>query len=233
MTPICNLCGSTEWIDMNGRVGVRCRSCGSVERTRAVKLVMDHLGIPKPGMRVLHLAPEKGLSTLFSAVCGDGYDPVDLDPRRYLHTRTRKFDIISDASTLPDNHYDIILHLHVLEHIPCNLAHAIYHLYRALKPDGRHIFCIPLMSGHYDECFAPLSNEMRTLRFGQFDHVRRFGVEDFDHHIGLLLNLDKDYSLYNTHSRDQLDACNIPVKERSGLNGSTIFVTSKTDYRLR
>lgn len=233
MATICNLCGSSDWEDMNSRKGVRCKGCGSVERTRAAKMVLDSLGIPAPGSRVLHFAPEKGLSGWLEPICGDAYDPVDLEPKLYPHAKPRKFNIVTDVASLPDNSYDLILHLHVLEHIPCNISYILFHFHRALKPNGKHVFAIPLMKGYYEEYFGPMDHETATRRFGQYDHVRRFGTSDLKMHLGSILELDYDYSLYKTHTAAELDAANIPPAHREGLSASTIFVAGKYDYRLR
>jgi phosphoglycolate phosphatase len=55
----CNVCGSTDFRDMNKRPRVYCGSCQSLERSRVIKLYLDADRILKPGMRVLHFAPEK------------------------------------------------------------------------------------------------------------------------------------------------------------------------------
>jgi hypothetical protein len=56
----CNLCGSTEFRDVNSRKNVLCTRCGSYERTRLMQLYLAHHGIRRD-MRVLHFAPEPGL----------------------------------------------------------------------------------------------------------------------------------------------------------------------------
>lgn len=218
---------------MNGRVGVRCASCGSLERTRALKLVLDHLKLPQANSTVLHFAPEAGLARCLSEASPSGYDGVDISPENFPNLKVRKFDIITDCPSLPSNHYDLILHSHVAEHIPCNLAFMFYHFSRALKPSGFHVFCIPIMSGHYDEYFGPLTSDEAVRRFGQNDHVRRFGIDDLHLHLGMIMKLKKQYDLSDYVQDKIMDEYNIPTKERSGLNSSTIFVTRKSDYLLQ
>lgn len=233
MRGTCNLCGSVEWVDMNGRIQVRCAKCSSFERTRAIKLTLDRLGLPKKDAKILHFAPEAAMGGWLHQRCGKGYRPVDLEPERYPSVNTQKFDLIADSPALPNDYYDLIIHSHVLEHVPVSLGYLFHHLTRTLKRDGYHIFCLPMMSGYYDEYFGPLSDDDATKRFGQFDHVRRFGVQDIDRHLGAFIRLQPKYSLYDFHSKEELDACNIPESERQGLNGSTVFVTRKPDYRLQ
>lgn len=211
---------------------MRCGSCNSLERTRIIKLLLDQRGLPSKGARILHFAPEKGLSDWLSQISPESYDPVDLMPEGFPFAKVRQFNIVSDMEGLPSDHYDLILHSHVIEHIPINLAHFFFHVSRALKPDGLHIFSAPLMAGHYDEYFGPLTKEVARERFGQDDHVRKLGVEDLDLHLGAILHLDKDFDLTRQFSRATLDGCNIPLTQRSGLHGSTVFVAKKADYRL-
>jgi SAM-dependent methyltransferase len=145
----------------------------------------------------------------------------------------RRFDLVAASPSLPDNHYDLILHSHVLEHVPCNIANVLLHLYRALKPNGLHVFCVPLAPGHYDEYLGPMSAEEATKRFGQSDHVRSFGVRNLDRHLGLLVNINPKPLLYDTFDKSTSDQRNIPESERAGLSGSTVFVTRKADFLLQ
>lgn len=218
---------------MGQRKNVRCADCRSLERTRAIGLLLDHFGTPKPGSRVLHLAPEKGLADYIKSKNPELYDAVDIDPARYPHSDVRKFDATTDCENLASDHYDLIIHSHVLEHIPCNIAYVLFHLSRALKPDGYHLFCLPILKGHYSEDFAPLTDEDATARFGQFDHLRRFSRDDIDRHLGQIINIDKNYSLYDYFDKAVLDKANIPENERTGLKSSTVFIARKSDYRLQ
>ncbi|CUH42697.1 hypothetical protein RUM4293_01586 [Ruegeria atlantica] len=67
---------------MGSRKGVRCGQCNSLERTRFLKLLLDKYDFPRPGIRVLHLAPEK---SLFDVLTGKNvkYDPVDIEPKNF------------------------------------------------------------------------------------------------------------------------------------------------------
>ncbi|MET3791753.1 phosphoglycolate phosphatase [Aquamicrobium terrae] len=183
-------------------------------------------------MKILHFAPEKGLATLFAELTPEGYDPVDLAPDGYRFLKVRQFDVVTDMETLATGTYDLILHSHIVEHLPISLAHFFFHVFRALKEDGVHVFAAPLMPGHYDEYLGPLSKEDATKRFGQWDHVRWLGVEDFDRHLGALMRLEKDFDLTKIFSKRELRACNIPASQQMGLHGSTVFMTTKNDYRL-
>ncbi|MEL6506243.1 MAG: methyltransferase domain-containing protein [Pseudomonadota bacterium] len=218
---------------MGQRKKVRCAHCGSLERTRAIGLFLDHFQMPGPDAKIFHMAPERGLAAFLRAKDPAHYDAVDIDPSRYPHTQVRPFDAVTDCAGLPSDYYDLIIHSHGLEHIPCSIAYVLFHLTRALKPGGLHLFCIPILKGHYSEDFAPLSDEEATARFGQFDHLRRFSRDDIDQHLGQIIRIDKNYSLYDTFDKNVLDDANIPENERTGLKGSTIFIARKEDYLLQ
>jgi hypothetical protein len=44
--------------------------------------------------------------------------------------------------------------------------------------------------------------------------------------------MDKNYSLYNYASSEELDQFNLPESIRTGITGSSVFVTRKSDYLL-
>lgn len=229
----CNICGSSDWKDQGSRIGVRCGGCNSLERTRAIKIVLDKLELPKANSKILHFAPEFGLAKRFAEVSPSGYDPVDFSPENFRNLPVRKFDLIADSPKLVSNYYDLIIHSHVMEHIPCNLAYVFFHLSRALKPDGAHVFCLPFMHGHYDEYLGPLPPEEAKRRFGQGDHFRWIGTSDIDRHLGSFMKLKPKYSLSDYADDGTMDRYNIPMRERTGLNGSTIIVAAKSDYLLQ
>ena len=170
----CNICHCTDFGDMNSRKSVRCIKCGSLERTRLLWLYLSKVNIAN-GTRVLHLAPEIGLSNKLKELAGVGYLSADLMPERYsFDPSCRRIDLC-DLDEWQSNEFDLIIHCHVLEHIPCNIAYTIYHLHRMLKHDGMHMFIIPFRHGKYDECFQDITAEEKGKRFGQFDHIRSFG----------------------------------------------------------
>jgi phosphoglycolate phosphatase len=183
-------------------------------------------------MKILHFAPEEGLSRLFAERAGDGYQPVDINPARYRHCQVRRFDLVTDSESLPNDAYDMIVHVHVMEHIPCNWTAVLFHLHRALRPDGFHIFCLPIMGGFYEECLADLGPEENAKRFGQWDHVRRFGARDIEKTLGMVFKLPVRYDLEQEFGAEVLDAHSIPRYSRFGMNCDTILVMRKDDLKL-
>ena len=232
MTTSCNLCGCSEWGDMGVRQGVLCRDCNSVERTRLLWLYLQQLGVDRT-TRILHLAPEKGIYQQLSAITSEkNYVTADFDPNRYrFATNCRPIDLCN-LDGEPSRQFDLILHSHVLEHIPCSIAYVLFHLHRMLTDDGTHLFIAPFMPGRYDECFAELSDEERIARFGQFDHVRRFGRDDIGSHIGQLLRLPDQFDATVDFPPETLRRYNIPEGQWTGFHPGTVLRLRRHDMHL-
>lgn len=229
----CNLCGGQDFVDVKSRVKAKCSGCGSLERTRLLWMYLKEQPIT-PDTHVLHLAPERGLyNTLKKRLSSARYEVADLDPTRYpFADGIRQIDL-GNLENEPSDTYDIIIHSHVLEHIPCAVAYTLFHLSRMLKADGRQICIIPFSSGFYDETYVDLGPEERTRRFGQHDHVRRFGVEDAEAHLGKIVRLPAEYNAESRFGAKELSRAAIPKKMWRGLTISTVLELTKNDYLLR
>ena len=77
---------------------------------------------------------------------------------------------------IPDNAFDAIICVHVLEHIPKD-DRAMLELHRVLRPRGWAILQVPIDARleHTYEDFRITSPEERLVHFGQEDHVRWYG----------------------------------------------------------
>lgn len=233
----CNICGGSEWRDVRLKGSDRgdnglCLGCHSKERSRVIKLFLDKLALPRPGMKILHFAPEKGLALYFLDMAPEGYDPVDLDYQRFDFCEVRPFNLVTDVESLPSEEYDIILHSHVMEHIPANDTAIFFHLHRALKKTGYHIFSLPIRKGRWREDFHPMSKDERVAAFGQSDHVRSYGRDDIMQTLGMIFDIPQHYSLYDHFTSEELGACNIGERYRVGYTGSSVFVQRKDSLKL-
>lgn len=229
----CNICGRNSFVAMNKRLNVRCSSCGSVERTRVIKMVLDKIGYPKPGMRVLHLAPEEGLANYLRGIVGEeNYHARDIDLERYKKIKVEYFDLVKDVDKLPSKTYDLIIHSHVMEHLPCNVTAVLFHLHRSLTDNGAHVCSIPICDGHYEESTFPLSDAERERRFGQFDHVRRFGTDDLQLTLGMLFKIPQVYDLTAEFSEADLIEANIPRTTWRGYSPHSVLTLRKSDLLL-
>lgn len=230
----CNVCGGREFIDMRRRPKVRCANCNSLERTRAMIMLLEKQGVPRRGDRILHLAPEPGVTRWLVERSGeDGYDARDLEPERFEHCRVERLDLCAEAAELPSDHYHLILHSHVMEHVPCNWTAVLFHLHRALHPDGVHAFCIPFLPGAYDERWGGVSGRERVARFGQNDHVRRFGADDVQVTLGMVYPIQQEYDLEAVFEPEELERNNVPSYSRKGFTPDTVLTMRKSDLKLR
>lgn len=228
----CPICGSSEFEDLKGRPLALCKSCRAWERTRLLWMIIDELELPS-APSILHFAPEKSVYDALRRKFGEAeYVCADISPERYKHAEgIIKLDMCNlDAQ--PSNKYDLIIHSHVLEHIPCNVAYTLSHLHRMLKPDGRHVFAVPFLKGKYDETFQEIGDEQRTKRFGQYDHVRRFGTQDLHSHLGKLVRLPAKYDMTQMFSEERLREANIPEASWKTYNGHSVLVLRKHDFLL-
>jgi SAM-dependent methyltransferase len=148
----------------------------SLERHRLLWLYLqnetDFFTAPK---KVLHFAPEQEFYKRFKKQSNLDYTTTDL--------YSPLADVKADICNLPfkDNTYDIILCNHVLEHIPDDTK-AMQELYRVLKPGGMGIFQIPQeitrATTFTDDSIT--DPKERAKIFGQYDHVRIYGLDYFD-----------------------------------------------------
>ncbi|XOV84236.1 MAG: methyltransferase domain-containing protein [bacterium] len=193
---------------------------------------MDEKGLIQPSHRVMHIAPERGISARIQKIPAIVYEAYDLFPENYSFAHAKKMDLAKECETLPSDHYDVIIHSHVMEHIQCNFTAVMFHLQRALTSGGVHIFSVPILSGHYDDCLGGLTDEDRIRRFGQIDHVRRFGSSDIHASLGMIFPLPKAYNLEEELPATLLDKHNIPQSARVGFSSSSVFVMRKDQFKL-
>lgn len=223
----CPICGGTEFEDFNGRVNARCSTCRAVERNRMMWMLLDRLGGFKEGQRVLHMAPELGLARKFKELSGDNYHATDVDVERYASKiiNVRKLDLCTDLAAIPDNSYDLILHSHVLEHLPCDVSSVLRELDRILAPGGLHFLSVPIRGTETAEDLSPdLTEAERLKRFGQEDHYRIFGSESL---TNMLRDVWGDHKhlieLIDVFTRDELRGAVIPTVAWQGITSHSIF----------
>ena len=125
-------------------------------------------------LRVLHFAPEQAFVQKFKKQKNLTYTTTDLN--------SPIADVKADICDLPfkDNSFDFIICNHVLEHIPDDIK-AMQELYRVLAPSGTAIVQVP-----YDakreitfEDNTITDQSERTRIFGQYDHLRVYGMDYF------------------------------------------------------
>ena len=149
--------------------------------------------------KVLHMAPEQCFISIFKKmknleyVTADLYSPI--------------VDVKANILDLPfeDNSFDIVFCNHVLEHIEDDNK-AMSELYRVMKTGGMGIFQIPqdVARAKTYEDFSITKPEDRKSHFGQYDHVRIYGLDYFDRLRKAGFNVNEiEYS--KTLSKDLVD----------------------------
>jgi len=125
--------------------------------------------------KLLHFAPEQAFLKRFRKIKHLEYTTTDLN--------SPIADVKADICNLPfdDNSYNFIICNHVLEHIPDDMK-AMKELYRVLAPGGTAILQVP-----YDrdrnttfEDDSITDPKERARIFGQYDHVRVYGMDYFE-----------------------------------------------------
>lgn len=125
--------------------------------------------------KVLHIAPEQEFLRKFKRMRNLDYISADL--------YSPIVDVKADILDLPfaDESFDIIFCNHVLEHIEDD-AKAMSELYRVLRPGGWGILQVPMKNSlekTYED-FTIKDPKERQKHFGQYDHVRWYGMDYFD-----------------------------------------------------
>jgi len=161
----------------------RCPICRTSDRERLLyKYVFKSGKINLKGIRVLHVAPEKNIETVFRKLVATNkieYYSGDKFPDVYNYHNVPELDIT--ATNFSDNYFDLLLCNHVLEHIP-NDIDAMKEIFRILKPGGKAILQVPVskvLEKTYED-FSITEPTEREEKFGQYDHVRIYGQDYTD-----------------------------------------------------
>jgi SAM-dependent methyltransferase len=157
------------------RAHVLCPFCGSRERARMAWLFIKENGLLRPGLRILHVAPERCLREKLTILPGVKYTAGDKFTPGYNYPHGT-VDLDITAIQFPNDHFDLILCSHVLEHVPDDRK-AMRELYRVLKPGGTAILMVPIVLENATTAEDPSVTDPheRVRLYGQFDHVRLYG----------------------------------------------------------
>lgn len=164
-----------------------CPSCGASPRERLMHALLDAetLTIP-PGATVLHCAPnERRLVERFRGPASE-YVPADIDPRKYDLPGIQRIDLM--AMTDQDR-FDRIYASHVMEHVPDDSV-VLENLRHALKPGGEAWLLVPIWERPTEDGPPDLDPRERERRYGQWDHVRQYGLDFADRIAAAGLSVD-------------------------------------------
>jgi SAM-dependent methyltransferase len=156
-----------------------CFNCGSTDRERLIYLFLrDKLSIfNDKSISILHLAPEKNLSKILLEQNFKEYICGDLFTEGYFYPEYVKNMNVLEIP-FEDNHFDLVICNHLLEHIENDLD-AMKEIYRVLKKNGKAILQVPIskiLENTYEDSKISAPNEREEF-FGQFDHVRIYGQD--------------------------------------------------------
>lgn len=154
---------------------IMCAMCASFQRHRFLYYVyLKEFLQQGKNIKVLHFAPEKSIYDFINKFDNIDYVCCDLQPQLYPYAfGIRQEDGMS--LSFNDNTFDIIIHNHILEHVPDDIEF-IQETLRVLKDDGKILISIPyykndLCDDHYK------TDEERTRYYGLADHVRKYGKD--------------------------------------------------------
>lgn len=160
----------------NQRENVLSPSTLSLERHRLLWLYLKNRSdLFRKEQKVLHFAPEQAFYKRFRNLAHLDYTTTDLN--------SPLADVKADICDLPfeNESFDFILCNHVLEHIPDDKK-AMQELYRILRPGGTAILQIPqeLDRAETFQDDSITDPKERAKIFGQYDHVRVYGIDYFN-----------------------------------------------------
>ena len=148
----------------------------SLERHRQMWLYLQNeTDFFTKNYKVLHIAPEQEFLRKFKRMKNLDYTSADLF--------SPIVDVKADILDLPfeDESFDVIFCNHVLEHIEDDRK-AMSELYRVMKKGGWGILQVPMKNSlekTYED-FTITDPKERQKNFGQYDHVRWYGMDYFD-----------------------------------------------------
>lgn len=216
----CNICGwrGQKFLDWDGGYGhvypnAECPGCESHPRHRALDIYLRKIIPTDRPLQVLHFSPEKSLRALLQSYKNIEYLSVDIDPAKAM----RKEDIT--GLSFPDKSFDMVICLHVLEHVPADRK-AMTELLRVLREDGFALIDVPIDYNRKEtyEDSSITTPEARTKAFWQQDHVRLYG-QDFPKKLeaaGFKVKIDRS-----------IEALGPAKVEFHGLHKNPIFYCTK------
>ena len=155
------------------RKNALCPGTLSLERHRLLWLYLDReTNFLSSNLKVLHVAPEQVFYKKFKKLKNWEYFTFDLNSP----IADIKGDLIS--TKFKDEYFDLIICNHVLEHIEDDKS-ALDEMYRILKYNGISILQVPI-NVKRENTFEDLSIKSKIQRekyFGQYDHVREYGLD--------------------------------------------------------
>lgn len=217
--PLCGYSGKFLGYGYPYVCDIYCPKCGSLERHRLLCLAtQEHSFFTDKD--VLHFAPERAVKQLVLEQSPRSYVTADL----FAPDVDRRENI--ERLTIEDSSFDVVICLHVLEHVNDHAATA--ELFRVLRPGGTLVAMFPIVEG-WGETFedsSKTSPDDRLLYFGQHDHVRFFGRDARARLAapGFLVEeytaVEPNVSRYGLTRGEKIFVCHRPVEHAQAVGSS-------------
>jgi len=203
------------------RENARCPVCHSLERHRLVWIFLREWSDLFDGKskKMLHIAPEREFEHRFKRIKNLEYLSADLHP----YDAMIQMDITNIQ--FPDNCFDVIYCSHVFEHIPDDKK-AMREVLRVLHPDGWALLQVPITAEKTIEDPSITDPVERQLKFGQEDHVRRYGLDYVDRlkESGFFVEELPSATVVDESELDRFG---------TGLSESIFFCTKTENYSMK
>ncbi len=189
------------------RENEKCPNCGSLTRQRQMYLYLTENLELTDNKVVIHFAPESVLEPILRKNKNIKYftSEYDVNVKSDFHLDLEKI-------ALESNFCDLIICSHVLEHV-ANDNLALQEMYRVLKPGGKALIQVPIWPSEAHPTYenpAITDPRDRIIHFGQYDHLRIYGLdfadkiksnkfelEIIDMEKEMPIDLSKKYQLHN------------------------------------
>ncbi|MCF8302751.1 MAG: methyltransferase domain-containing protein [Bacteroidales bacterium] len=162
------------------RDNIVCPRCYSTDRDRLIYLYLNHkTSVFSQPIKLLHIAPEGPVRALLRKYNNIEYYTGDKFTEGYNDYYYDRDIIQMDITDIQyeDESFDAIICNHVLEHI-LNDRLAMSEIYRVMKPGGWAVLQVPIARSLEKGLeIETKSNKEREDLFGQFDHVRLYGLD--------------------------------------------------------
>lgn len=161
------------------RLNNKCPICRCNDRERLLffyyhNVIKPNLDAPK---NLLHIAPEPHFSALLKSNNNIKYISGDKFEKGYETSYSAEYIDICDTK-LPDEEFDFVICNHVLEHVT-SYEVALAEIKRILKSGGKAVLQVPyakLLTNTIED-LNTTSEKEREEKFGQYDHIRLFGLD--------------------------------------------------------
>ena len=155
---------------------------------------LDSLAFVDKDAEILEIGSAPGQFTVLLHRLGYKVQGVDLDPER-LTPIWRKYDIAitkadieKDKLPFPDESFDIVLFMEILEHLRLDPLHALREVRRVLKPHGRIVLSTPNITPLHrlrffigkSYCDHPLETFGKLEWLGHAGHIRLYSLAEIE-----------------------------------------------------